>query len=155
MFLLVHVLEHFSLVNNHPDGVHHMALVAAQIAERIGKLLVEDFHFIDKLVGLSTVGEDVLEAPYLVVFEFDFPSLDLGLIEQLHERVLVVAVIVKRELERGTAGVHTRLGQVHAALPRIPNNTFLGELNQVAHLFTHRVILLTAGKHHHQYGNNS
>ena len=69
------------------------------------KLLVRHSHIIDKIVGIASVVKDVFPAPHLVIYEFNSPSLNLSLIEQLHERILVVAVIVEWGLERGAAGV--------------------------------------------------
>ena len=89
------MLEHLGFIDDHPDGVNDMALVAAEVAQGIGKVLVKHFNIVNEIVGLAAVAEDVLEPPHLVVFEFDFPALDLSLIEQLHERVLVVAVVVE------------------------------------------------------------
>ena len=95
VLLLVHVLEHLGFIDYDPDGVNDMALVAAEVAQGVGKVLVEHLYVVNEIVGLAAVAEYVLESPHLVVFEFDLPALDLSLIEQLHERVLVVAVVVK------------------------------------------------------------
>ena len=74
---------------------YHAALSAAHVSKRIGKILVQHLDVIDEVVGLATVIEDILESPHGMVFELHFPSLDLGLVEQLDERILVVTVIVK------------------------------------------------------------
>jgi hypothetical protein len=75
------VLEHLGFINDDPNGIYHAALTATQLTERIGKILVQHLDVIDKIVGLATVVEDILEAPYCMVFELDFLSLDLGLVE--------------------------------------------------------------------------
>ena len=52
---MAHVLEHLGLIDDHPHGIYHAALLTAHVAQGVGKVLVQHLHIIDKMGKIGTV----------------------------------------------------------------------------------------------------
>ena len=72
-----------------------MALGIAVATHHIGKVLVQHLDVVHKIVESATVFKPV-PSLHAMVFDFDFPTLHLSLLQERDQTVLVISVIVKR-----------------------------------------------------------
>lgn len=72
-----------------------MALGIAAATHYIGKVLVQHFDVIHKIVEPATVFKPV-PSLHTMVFDFDLPALHLSLLQERDQAVLVIPVIVER-----------------------------------------------------------
>lgn len=72
-----------------------MALtVGGHVLQRVGEVLVEDGDIINEVIGTAAIAKPV-PTHYLMIFDFNLPTLNLCLIEQVDEVLLVFAVVVE------------------------------------------------------------
>lgn len=89
------LLPQLRLIDNDEDGVDNMALtVGGHVLQRIGEVLVEDGDIVDEVVGAAAIAKPV-PTHHLMIFDFNLPTLNLRLIEQVDEVLLVFAVVVE------------------------------------------------------------
>ena len=64
------------------------------LSKEVGEVLVEDGDIVNEVVGAAAIAKPV-PAHHLMIFDFNLPTLNLGLIEQVDEVLLVLAVVVE------------------------------------------------------------